>query len=67
MTEMPTADPIETARHAYAEELRFRARVKSATVVKAFATVQAKVRKLGQTTPTATTIANRRFAIPPAC
>jgi protein-L-isoaspartate(D-aspartate) O-methyltransferase len=36
---MPTADPIEAARHAYAEELRFTARVRSPAVVKAFATV----------------------------
>lgn len=39
MTGMSTADPIEAARHAYAEELRFTARVRNAAVVHAFATV----------------------------
>lgn len=39
MTETPGADPIGTARRAYAEELRFTARVRDAAVVNAFATV----------------------------
>lgn len=36
---MSTTDPIETARHAYAEELRFTAHVRTPKIVAAFATV----------------------------
>ncbi len=39
MSQVPSADPVEAARHAFAEELRFTAHVRTPAVVAAFAAV----------------------------